>query len=207
MKGISMEMKRISNEMQIPFVGIAFGGRKGSGKDTLAALFTLTRPNAVNVKCKTPIVAAFEKFIGHSYDKGRDDAALIQYAGQTAREENPYLVAEYLAVRIPEVVAAGGIPIVTDMRMPEESKALFYNLNMLCVNVETSPEVQMRRIRSRDGDLRNYKPNDITETHIDQLDYLLWVNNNSEDDGRYAMNRLETFITKTPSISQALMIR
>lgn len=178
------------------FQGVAIGGHKAAGKDAALDYITKTRSGFELVRAKTPIVEGFEKYSGKKYDKTRDDAALIQYSATIARKENPNIVKEYLLEVIPQVIARGKIPILPDMRFFEENEACYDLTKMLCIKIEASPETCQARIIRRDGDLRNVVKNDPCEVACDDLKYHYVVDNDRDDDFKFAATQLEDYLRR-----------
>jgi dephospho-CoA kinase len=174
------------------YLGIAFGGRKGNGKSLLADYLCRTR-KAVIMPSKTPIVQAFEKWSGRTYDKGRDDQQLIRFSTEIARAKNPNLVADWLEVAVPATAKTGAIPIVPDMRFFQENRVL-RRLGMLCIKVDARESTRQARTIARDGDLRNYDPYSPTEVDIDRLTYDTIIDNDRDDNGAWAIEQLESIL-------------
>lgn len=177
------------------FNGIAIGGHKAAGKDTLAAYILRTRGNARIVRSKTPIVEAFEKHYRVTYDKQQHDQQLMDFSKHIARKQNPRIVAEWLAHRLPALCAQGEIPIVADMRFHDENAAVL-DAGFACIKVFATERACKSRILAREGTLANYRPDDPTEIEIDDLKYHYEVNNTRDDDGRQMLWQFEDVIRR-----------
>lgn len=185
-------------EDKIVFIGIAIGGKKFAGKDLILDYLVSTRASTQIVRCKTPIVEAYERIVGHPYDKGRDDAELIVVSREQIRggpNGNDNICGDYLLGKLPAVSLQGYVPLVPDMRRKPENDACI-QVGMLCLKVEASEEVRAARGMRRDGHLRNWDPNDATETEVDDLHYHYVIDNNRDDGGAFAIEQLEDYLRR-----------
>lgn len=180
------------------FIGIAIGGCKFAGKDLILDYLVETRPNTQIVRCKTPIVEAYERIVGHSYDKARDDAELIIVSRDQIRggpSGNDNICGDYLRATLPRVATQGYLPLVPDMRRKPENDACIA-LRMLCVKVEASEEMRAERGMRRDGSLKNWSPTDATETDVEDQFYHYVIDNNRDDGGAFAIEQLEDYLRR-----------
>jgi len=180
------------------FIGASIGGKKFAGKDLILDYLLATRDQTEVVRCKTPIVKAYEKIRGHAYDKTRDDADLILVSKTMIRggvNGNDNICGDYLRDTIPKVIERGHLPIIPDMRRKPENDAC-YALNMLCIKVEASEEVRKARGIARDGNLDNWKPDDATEMDVDEQQYHYVIDNNHNDGGKFAILQLEELLRR-----------
>ena len=180
------------------FWGIAIGGNKAAGKDLVLAYLLGLAPAARVVRCKTPIVAAYERIVGHPYVKARDDAELMALSASTIRARNDCIVGDWLRATIPPLLAEPSVPliIIPDMRFRAENDALVRDLGFLSVRVWASEETRAARILGRDGHLRNFLPADATERDVDALAYHQTIDNNRDDGGRHASAELEALLSR-----------
>lgn len=179
------------------FDGCAIGGNKGNGKDFILDYLCETRPNHVIVRCKTPIVERYEEIVGHPYDKGRDDAELIEVSATLIRggpNGNDHICKDYLLKIVPQVVETGRLVFIPDMRRVPENEAARDHLDLMCLYVWASEETRKRRIIAREGSLDNYKPGDDTEKEVESLRYHYQINNDHDDDGRLAFAEIEAYL-------------
>lgn len=147
------------------------------------------------------------------YIKTRDDADLIWFSSNVIRDRkigNPQICSKYLMEHIPPVIGRGNIPVVPDMRRFEENDTLFRDLQrngypMLCMKLEASMEVLMQRTIDRDGDLRNWHPDDDTEREVDELRYHYIVDNN-KNEMRPLVMQLETVLARHPVLRRTLPV-
>lgn len=180
------------------FIGIALGGKKFAGKDLILDYLVATRPRTQIIRCKTPIVEAYERIVGHPYDKGRDDAELIIVSREQIRggpNGNDNICGDYLRGMLPRAAIQGYLPLVPDMRRKPENEACLY-VGMLCVKIEASEEVRKERGMRRDGHLRNWDPNDATEMDVDEQHYHYVIDNNKDDGGAFAIEQLEDYLRR-----------
>lgn len=180
------------------YIGIAISGQKGNGKDVIADYIRATRRNVVILRSKTPIVEAFEEARGLTYDKARDDSALIEFS-RGLRMEDPLVVARWLGRKIRQSAHKGLFPVVPDMRFHDEN-AVCHENGMLMIKVEAAESVRKDRIIARDGSLDNYKPDSETERHIDDLQYQYVIDNNRPDNGKFAIYQLESYLSRLGSL-------
>jgi hypothetical protein len=181
------------------FYGIAIGGNKGNGKDFVLDYLCATRPDHQIVRCKTPIVERYEKIVGHAYNKGRDDAELIEISATQIRggpHGNDQICKDYLIDVVPDVIESGKLVFIPDMRRVPENEAARDHLNLMCMYVWASEETRKRRTISRDGDLRNYKPDDDTEREVEHLRYHYIVDNDRDDGGWFAFQQIEGYLAR-----------
>ena len=176
------------------FHGIAISGKKGAGKDTLAEYLCATRSGMVITRCKTPIVQAYERIVGHAYDKSRDDADLISVSRDIIRKENDEICADYLAEVFPIILRERLIPVIPDMRRLPEYRYL--RDNAICVKVLCDEKVRLDRIIQREGSLDNYDPNDSTEKDVDSIACPYLVDNSKNDNGESAFSQIEAIFSK-----------
>lgn len=181
------------------FYGLAIGGNKGNGKDFIMEYLRATRPEHEVVRCKTPIVQRYERIVGHPYEKPRDDAELILISATQIRKGpsgNDSICKDYLIDVVPDVIEAGKLVFIPDMRRIPENEACHDHLSLMCLYVWASEETRKRRILARDGNLDSYKPDDDTEKEVESLQYHYVVDNDRDDDGRFAFQQLESYLAR-----------
>jgi dephospho-CoA kinase len=179
---------------RIKFHGLAIAGKKGAGKDMLADYFVATRNHATIIRCKTPIVHAYEQIVGHPYEKARDDAEMIKYSRVVIRKENDNICADWLAKAVPTLIEGGLIPVVPDMRRLPEFGVL--KQNMLCIKIHCDDSIRLGRIYDREGTLNNYDPDDDTERDVNWIDCPYVIDNSKKDQGRSAVIALESILAE-----------
>lgn len=181
------------------FNGIAIAGNKGNGKDFILDYLRATRLNHEVVRCKTPIVERYEQIVGHPYEKSRDDAELIHVSATVIRggpNGNDEIVKDYLIEHAPTVIEQGKLVFIPDMRRIPENEACHDHLGLMCLHVWASEETRKRRTLKRDGHLDNYKPDDDTEREIESLRYHYVVDNDRDDDGKWAFSQVENYLSR-----------
>lgn len=186
------------------FNGIAFIGLKAAGKDTFLDYIVSQVPRIIVLRTKTPLVEAYEKIVGHPYEKARDDAELMFYSRTKLRPENPNIVVDYLNTAVPEALAKNrSIPVIPDLRFLIEADMCYDSLNMFCIRIETSLETRKKRIIARDGDLQNFNPEDPTEVEIPLMRSHYTIDNEMAFDSR-AMSRFRSLVeAKIPGLTPA----
>jgi hypothetical protein len=159
------------------FTGIALGGGKGAGKTTIQDYILATRDYTAPIFAKQGIVKAYEKAFGHSYDKARDDGELVPWSTKTLAGQRVEIVLGGLQDQLDSL---GGqfTPVNADLRFKEEN-CWFEEHGFLQIKVDSDEEHRIARLTARDGSLKNYKPNDPTETGWPHLKYNYGVENNS----------------------------
>jgi hypothetical protein len=161
------------------YAGIALGGGKGAGKTMIQEYLLNTRPSFVPIYAKMGIVDEYMKAFGHDYVKSRDDAELIEWSDKVLKPTRGSVVLGGLDRQVAKAWSLGQVPISADLRMPDEN-AWFAAHKFLQIYVESPEELRKERIIARDGDLRNYKPDDDTEKFYQDLKYQYIITNDCD---------------------------
>ena len=156
----------------VNYVGVAISGRAGSGKSTLAG--TLQR-EWIPTCTITPFAHFLKEEVWELYGIRKGDPGsremLIKH-GSIRRTQDPLYWVKLTGMWIEEVLADGGIPVVDDLRFPNEYEWLRQR-GFLLVHLHAPLHVRKGRLASQGLDPNFAYTSSISEVALEQHGFHL----------------------------------
>jgi dephospho-CoA kinase len=162
---------------------IALTGKARAGKDTVAE-YLVERYGYSRFAFADDIKRIAKDIFPWRFADGKKDRELLQQFGQNMRKIDPDVWVRRLFLKLDLLMAHGVIPVITDLRMPNEYAAC-REWGFVIIRIDADDEIRRKRMIECGDVFRNENINHKTERFVEGFDVDFRVENNGDIESLY----------------------
>jgi len=157
---------------------IALTGKARAGKDTVAS-YLVERYGYYRAAFADDLKVFAKEIFPWRFSNGKKDRAVLQAFGEKMREIDPDVWVRRLFLGLDALMANGVIPVVTDLRMPNEYAAC-RERGFVIIRVDADDVVRRQRMIACGDEFQEEDLRHETERFVEGFDVDFCVENNGD---------------------------